>query len=182
MLFRNCVVLKVPYPLPRLFTRIHQLNCTSVNNLSGFASLFANQCQPPANQCDIWFADTANQNMDQGTGLEVRCWWQASWHINSEPVSQNRKQLSPYWQQGHRSPAELPSPDKSPGRQESIICKHRFSVTVWLWLCVLVCLPWFQFVSILKKSPLPCFDNLWQLSALWLWSHGPGNLIQTENG
>ena len=46
---------------------------TTVNNLSGFASLFANQCQPPANQCDIWFADTANQNMDQGTGLEVRC-------------------------------------------------------------------------------------------------------------
>ena len=45
----------------------------TVNNLSGFASLFANQCQPPANQCDIWFADTANQNMDQGTGLEVRC-------------------------------------------------------------------------------------------------------------
>ena len=36
-----------------------------VNNLSGFASLFANQCQPPVNQCDIWFADTANQNMDQ---------------------------------------------------------------------------------------------------------------------
>ena len=35
----------------------------TVNNLSGFASLFANQCQPPANQCDIWFADTANQNM-----------------------------------------------------------------------------------------------------------------------
>ena len=32
--------------------------------------------------------------------------------------------------------------------------------------CVLGCLPWFQFVSIVKKSTLPCFDNLWQLSAL----------------
>ena len=45
----------------------------TVNNLFGFASPFANQYvyQPPANQCNIWFAETANQHVGQGTGLYV---------------------------------------------------------------------------------------------------------------
>ena len=43
----------------------------TVNNLFGFASPFANQYQSPANQCIIWFAETANQHVGQGTGLYV---------------------------------------------------------------------------------------------------------------
>ena len=40
-----------------------------VNNLFGFASPFANHYQPAANQCNIWFAETANQHVGQGTGF-----------------------------------------------------------------------------------------------------------------
>ena len=42
-----------------------------MNNLFGFESPFANQYQPPANQCNIWFAETANEHVGQGTGLYV---------------------------------------------------------------------------------------------------------------
>ena len=50
-------------------TQLLYISFTAVNNLSGFASLFANQYQPTANQCNIWFAESAKQHVGQGTGL-----------------------------------------------------------------------------------------------------------------
>ena len=81
----SCGGILLSHSTPGIFLQLFHTQCVllwwyplvtyrqyiTVNNLSGFASLFANQCQPPANQCDIWFADTANQNMDQGTGLDA---------------------------------------------------------------------------------------------------------------
>ena len=92
-----------------------RVRAVPVNNLFGFASPFANHYQPAANQCNIWFAETANQHVGQGTGLEVRC-WQASWQI----VSLSAITAVPILITGTLSPAELPSPEKWP-RQTAII-------------------------------------------------------------